>query len=415
MEKVFLVHNKIAYTYEKLLLDLNNKENESPYLYVKDNHPYDVFLGIIHSLLFDYSIEVLDGDFSDKEIIELGINVNALTLTTKLKERFFFQKIEAVMRRIKDIENWQLTLYTSGTTGRPKKMSHSFHTLTRNVKLHRKFDNDVWAFAYNPTHMAGLQVFFQAFLNQNTLIYVFGESMKRASELIEDYEVTNISATATFYRNVLPYLQGNTYSLVKRVTFGGEKFDLFLENKLKGVFPNAKMINIYASTEAGSLFTAQSDTFEIREEHQQWVKITTQKELCIHRSLLGHSASLSLDDEWFHTGDLVEMDDETHFKFLSRQSDMINVGGYKVNPLEVESLLVQVPGVIDIVVKSKKNSVTGELLVADVIKSDDIDEKELKKEIKQFATTHLQEWKVPRIIKFVDELPSTRTGKKVRR
>jgi len=415
MEKVFLVHNEIAYTYEKLLLDLNNKENESPYLYVKDNHPYDVFLGIIHSLLFDYPIEVLDGDFSDKEIIELGINVNELTMTTKLKERFNFQRIDEVMQRIKNIENWQLTLYTSGTTGRPKKMSHSFHTLTRNVKLHRKFDNDVWAFAYNPTHMAGLQVFFQTFLNQNTLIYVFGESMKRVSEMIEDYEVTNISATATFYRNALPYLRGNTYSLVKRVTFGGEKFDLFLEDKLKCVFPNAKTINIYASTEAGSLFTAQSDTFEIREEHQKWVKITTQKELCIHRSLLGHSASLSLEGEWFHTGDLVEIVDETHFKFLSRQSDMINVGGYKVNPLEVESLLVQIPGVIDIVVKSKKNSVTGELLVADVIKSDDTDEKELKKEIKQFAATHLQEWKVPRIIKFVDELPSTRTGKKVRR
>ncbi|MGE7090241.1 class I adenylate-forming enzyme family protein [Lysinibacillus sp. NPDC048646] len=414
MEKIFLVHNEIAYTYQKLLLDLNNKENESPYLYVKDNHPYDVFLGIIHSLLFDYPIEVLDGDFSDKEIIELGSNVNALTLTTKLKERFNFQKIDEVMQRIKDIENWQLTLYTSGTTGRPKKMSHSFHTLTRNVKLHRKFDNDVWAFAYNPTHMAGLQVFFQAFLNQNTLIYVFGESMKRVSELIEDYEVTNISATATFYRNALPYLQGNTYSKVKKVTFGGEKFDLFLEDKLKDVFPNAKMINIYASTEAGSLFTAQSDTFEIREEHRRWVKITTQQELCIHCSLLGHSASLSLEDEWFHTGDLVEMVDETHFKFLSRQSDMINVGGYKVNPLEVENLLVQVPGVIDIVVKSKKNSVTGELLVADVIKGDDADEKELKRELKQFAATHLQEWKVPRIIKFVDELPSTRTGKKVR-
>ncbi|QPA55078.1 class I adenylate-forming enzyme family protein [Lysinibacillus sphaericus] len=415
MEKVFLVHNEISYTYEKLLLDLSNKENESPYLYVKDNHPYDVFLGIIHSLLFDYPIEVLDGDFSDKEIIELGINVSELTLTTKLKERFIFQKIDEVMQRLKDIGNWQLTLYTSGTTGRPKKMSHSFHTLTRNVKMHRKFDNDVWAFAYNPTHMAGLQVFFQAFLNQNTLIYVFGESMKRASELIKDYEVTNISATATFYRNVLPYLQGNTYSKVKRVTFGGEKFDLFLEDKLKDVFPNAKMINIYASTEAGSLFTTQRETFEIREEHLQWVKITTQKELCIHRSLLGHSASLLLNDEWFHTGDLVEIIDETHFKFLSRQSDMINVGGYKVNALEVESLLAQVPGVIDIVVKSKKNSVTGELLVADVIKSDDTDEKELKREIKQFAATHLQQWKVPRIIKFVDELPSTRTGKKVRK
>jgi len=161
------------------------------------------------------------------------------------------------------------------------------------------------------------------------------------------------------------------------------------------------------------LFAAKSDVFEIRPEYKQLVKITAQRELCIHRSLLGKSHSL--ENEWFQTGDFVETIDETHFKFQSRQSDMINVGGYKVNPIEVENLLMQVPGIIDVVVKSKKNSVTGEVLVADVIKCEELDEKELKKEIKQFATTHLQAWKVPRIIKFVDELLITRTGKKVRK
>lgn len=414
MEKVFLIHNEITYTYEKLLVDLNKKEVELPYIYVKDNHPYEIFLSLIHSLLFDYPIEVLDGDFSEEELRELHIDLELLSSRKKVANKLNFDNMDEVIQRIKEIDQGYITLYTSGTTGRPKKVTHTFHTLTRNVKMHKKFENDVWAFAYNPTHMAGLQVFFQAFLNQNTLVYSFGETMKRVSELLEEYEVTNISATATFYRNVLPYLQGNTFSKVQRVTFGGEKFDLVLEDKLKAVFPNAKIRNIYASTEAGSLFTAQGDTFEINEEQQQWVEITAEQELCIHRSLLGHSSSLLLEEDWFHTGDLVEMIDETHFKFLSRQSDMINVGGYKVNPIEVENLLVQVPGVIDIVVKSKKNSVTGELLVADVIKRNDADEKELKKEIKQFASTHLQQWKVPRIIKFVDELPSTRTGKKVR-
>lgn len=415
MEKFFLVHKETTYTYEQLLVDLNNKENQTSYVYVKENHPYEIFLAIIHGLLFDYPIEVLDGDFSEKELRELGIDTDGLNNGIKVENRLNFDNMDEVIQRIKEIEKGSLTLYTSGTTGRPKKVSHSLHALTRNVKIHKKFENDVWAFAYNPTHMAGLQVFFQAFLNQNTLIYIFDETMKKSSELMADYQVTNISATATFYRNLLPYLRGGLYPMVKRVTFGGEKFDVLLQEKLKAVFLNAKMVNIYASTEAGSLFTAHNDIFDISEEQKKWVKFTSEMELCLHQSLLGHSASLPLEGEWFHTGDLVEMIDETHFKFISRKSDMINVGGYKVNPLEVENVLIQVPGVIDIVVKSKKNSVTGELLVADVIKIEGVDEKELKKEIKQFAATHLQPWKVPRIIKFLDELPRTRTGKKVRK
>ncbi|MCZ8539213.1 class I adenylate-forming enzyme family protein [Psychrobacillus psychrodurans] len=415
MKQTFLVHNDIVYTYENLLDDLNNKEIYSTYIYVQDNNPYEIFLSIIHSLLYDYPIEILDGDFSEKEIDELGLNVGNVLMTSKITESSHFLHFDEVMQQIQAIEKWHLTLYTSGTTGRPKKVSHTFHSFTRNVKKHNKLENDVWAFAYNPTHMAGLQVFFQALLNQNTLIYIFGESLKNVPTLIKKYQVTNISATPTFYRNVLPYLQDDIYSIIKRVTFGGEKFDAALVVKLNSIFPNAKITNVYASTEAGSLFAARGDEFEIKAEYQQLIKTSAENELCIHYSLLGASLHEQQKNEWFHTGDLVEMVDQNHFKFLSRQSDMINVGGYKVNPFEVEDLLIQVPGVNDILVKSKKNSVTGELIVADVVKDSKIDGKELKIAIKKFAVAHLQEWKVPRIIKFVDELPCTRTGKKVRK
>lgn len=415
MKQTFLVHNDNVYTYENLLDDIKNKEIYSTYIYVQDNNPYEIFLSIIHSLLFDYPIEILDGDFSEKEINELGLNVEDVLITSKMTESSHFLHFEEIMQRIQAIEKWHVTLYTSGTTGRPKKVSHSFQSFTRNVKKHNKLENDIWAFAYNPTHMAGLQVFFQALLNQNTLIYIFGESLKNVPALIQKYQVTNISATSTFYRNVLPYFQEDIYFTIKRVTFGGEKFDAALVVKLNRIFPNAKMTNVYASTEAGSLFAAKGDEFEIKAEYQQLIKISAENELCIHYSLLGASLHVQQKNEWFHTGDLVEMVDQNHFKFLSRQSDMINVGGYKVNPFEVEDLLIQVPGVNDILVKSKKNSVTGELLVADVVKDSKIDGKELKIAIKKFAVAHLQEWKVPRIIKFVDELPSTRTGKKVRK
>lgn len=415
MGQPFLIYDEMSYTYDKLLADLNELDKWSSFLYIKDNHPYMIFLTIIHSLVFDYPIEILDGDFSEEELRELTIGMNELTKVNKIENQLTFQNVDHVIKRIEEAKTWQLTLYTSGTTGKPKKVSHSFSILARNVKRHKKFGDDVWAFAFNPTHMAGLQVFFQALLNQNTIVYVFGGATKKLPELIDLYQITSISATPTFYRNAIPYLQENVYPSVKQVTFGGEKYDSSLEEKIQNIFQNAKITNIYASTEAGSLFTAQGDIFEIKKEHQDFIKITKQNELSIHQTLLGSLSSFVLKDEWFYTGDLVEVIDNSHFRFVSRQSDMINIGGYKVNPLEVEKVLIQVPGIKDILVKGKKNSVTGEIIVADVIKNDEADDKELKKAIKQFASSHLQEWKVPRIIKFVDELPMTRTGKKVRK
>lgn len=394
--------------------DLNQKTSYSSFLYVTNNDPYEIFLAIIHSLVYGYSLEIIDGDFSDKELEKLGIDKKEVLSFTKIEELVMINDFDVLVGKIKQNKEWSLSLYTSGTTGRPKKVSHTLKILTRNVKLHSKFENDIWAFLYNPTHMAGLQVFFQAFLNGNTIIFAFDEQPKNISNLIEKYKITHFSATSTFYRNLLPYLKGKKFDHVKRVTFGGEKYDLNLEISIKEIFLYAKIRNIYASTEAGSLFTAHSDIFEIREELKEFIKVSEDRELLIHSTLLGKSKLFS-EEDWFHTGDLVELLDPHRFKFTSRKSELINVGGYKVNPLEIEDTLMEVPGVIDILVKPRENNVTGQIIVADVVKDGLYDDKELKKSIKNFASIHLQEWKIPRIIKFVDSIPKTRTGKKDRK
>jgi len=416
LEKIFLVHGEHEYTYQKLITDLNKEESYTPLLCVKGNNPYKLFLSIIHSLVYDYSIEMLDGDFSESELEAIGINKESLSISNKIDKYVKIVDFKKLINLIEANKGWNLVLYTSGTTGRPKKVSHDLKTLTRNVKAHTKFTEDIWAFAYNPTHMAGLQVFFQALMNQNTIIYTFDGQQQHLPNLIQKYNITNISATPTFYRNVLPYFNDFRYESVKRVTFGGEKYDPNIENIIKSIFPNAKIRNIYASTEAGSLFVAKGDIFEIPEPIRNYVKINESNELLIHQSLLGTSSSFPLEESWYKTGDLVERLDDYRFRFKSRKSDLINVGGYKVNPIEVENTLIKVPGVIDLLVKPKENRVTGQILVVDVVKDDKFEEEmELKKSIKKFANEHLQEWKIPRIIKFVEHIPRTRTGKKVRK
>lgn len=414
MEKIFLINGDQEYTYRTLLEDLNSKEYSEPYIYIQNNDPYRIFLSIIHSIICDSPIEIIDGDFSKLELENMGINFNSLSISEKISHHLSLDSFDNLINLIQQNKKWKLSLYTSGTTGRPKKISHDFKKLTRNVKINTNFKNDIWAFAYNPTHMAGIQVFFQGLMNQNTFVYTFGIQQKKLPELIEKHKITNISATSTFYRNTLLYFNNYQFESVKVVTFGGEKYDPHLENKIKYIFPNTKIRNIYASTEAGTLFIAKGNIFQIPDAIFDYVKINDDNELLIHQSLIGSSSSLLLENDWYKTGDIVDKLNTNHFIFKSRKSELINIGGYKVNPTEIENILVEIPGVIDLIIKPKKNSVTGQILAADVVREKFTNELELKKTIKKYASEHLQSWKVPRIIKFVESIPLTRTGKKVR-
>lgn len=126
----------------------------------------------------------------------------------------------------------EITMFTSGTTGQPKKVVHSIQTLTRSVRRGEKYNNQIWAYAYNPTHMAGLQVFFQAFENLNTLINVFNRTRSEIFNLIKKHSITHISATPTFYRLLLPYERA--YSSVIRLTLGGERvMDIFIMSSVR--------------------------------------------------------------------------------------------------------------------------------------------------------------------------------------
>jgi acyl-coenzyme A synthetase/AMP-(fatty) acid ligase len=228
-----------------------------------------------------------------------------------------------------------------------------------------------------------------------------------------DHKITNISATPTFYRRMLAEID-NEFPGVKRITLGGEKFDPSIEKQLAGLFPNAVIRNIYASTEAGTLFSATNDVFYINPQLKPYTRFTQDGELLIHKDLLGDFNSTDLQGDWYHTGDMVEFIDPDHFKFVSRKSEMINVGGYKVNPHEVEEEIRKVDGVLDARVKARSNRITGNILTAEVTRSGNLPESDLENTILKHLRESLQEFKIPRLFKFVDKLELTRTGKKER-
>jgi len=336
-------------------------------------------------------------DHSD--YIEFNKSIEKSKVPNLSNKRELFEKLSNAS------EDWKITLFTSGTTGIPKKVSHNFKSITRFVKVSERNEKSIWGFAYNPTHMAGIQVFFQALFNGNSIIRLFGLVTKDIYTEIKNNGITHISATPTFYRLLLPCSE--TFPSVERITSGGEKFNEKTFNQLNEIFPNAKTTNVYASTEAGTLFASQNDIFSVRPEYESLIHIEN-NELIIHSSLMG-STETNID-EWYNTGDVIDIVSQKplKFRFVNRKSEMINVGGYKVNPLEVEESILTLTGINNVRVYSKSNSVLGNIICCEVVaNSNQITESS----IRAFLQSKIQEFKIPRVIRFVEELSTTRTGK----
>ena len=324
----------------------------------------------------------------------------------------------------------QIRLETSGTTGSPKQVVHSIKTLTRGVKTGEQHKNDVWGLAYPLDHLAGLQVLFQALLNQNTIVQLFGLSTELVHQAIDQRQITHLSCTPTFLK--LLAADDHTHPGVKRLTTGGERFDAETMASVDRLFPAAKHRNIYALTEVGNLLIAEGDRFRVPAELEEKVTVIDGN-LAIHHSLLADptiatvarapAGSIQVLDEtnresdsrWYVTGDLVEILDDKPltFKFSARRDDLINVGGYKVIPQQVEEHLAKIPSIRQAVVYGKKNSVTGQIVVCDVVTESGLqfDPVSAKKEL---AET-LPRYAVPRIFNIVESLRMTPTGKLCRR
>lgn len=399
---VFLFDKGKQYSYDDLLIWLNKSTTYYPYYKTTDLFFY--FANLIKALVSSKPLVLLDSDINFSEVRGLDkerVNNPEFVLSS------LFHSIEEVIDAVQKSDS-KITIFTSGTTGQPKEVVHSISTLTRSVRLGSRYENQIWAYAYNPTHMAGLQVFFQAFENKNTLVNVFNQSREYIYEQILEKGITHISATPTFYRLLLPFER--TFNSVVRVTLGGEKSDQHLYDSIMKIFPNAKINNVYASTEAGSLFAAKGDSFQIPVAIKDKFKVIDD-ELLIHKSLLGSSDSFMFTDDYYHSGDLIEWVDEAQglFRFKSRKNELINVGGYKVNPGEVEVAIQDIEGVRQAMVYGKANSILGNVLCADVVLEPGFELTEI--EIKKVLGLQLQDFKVPRRIKFVEELSLTRTGK----
>jgi acyl-CoA synthetase (AMP-forming)/AMP-acid ligase II len=300
--------------------------------------------------------------------------------------------------------NKLVQLFTSGTTGVPKSVSHSFDNIVRNIKISDNRKEDIWGLCYQPNKMAGYQVLFQSLLNKNTLINMFGYNYNEIVKRISTFDVSHLSATPTMYKMIL--FNKSTFDHVKQVTLGGEGSTESFQKLLKKHFPNAKVKNVYASTEAGSLFASNGETFQIPVSDIKFIKVFD-NQLYLHENILGKSESITFKNGWFCTGDLVEFVNETEFKILGRISNVIKVAGYNVNIESVENKIQNLDFVKLCKIHSKSNSVLGNSLICDIVLQNNVELIEIKKRLRSL----LEKQEIPSKINLVVSIKMSENGK----
>ncbi len=380
--------------------------------------------------LLDCDVYLLDGSATSQEIDEIGESNRFDHLIDPDREiEPIASRGEKLEPRECDSSKARVTIFTSGSTGKAKAVAHGWDALSRTVRKARGGLPQRWLLTYRPHLYAGLQVFLHCLLNQETLVLPDpGMAAHDLLAFVQKARVCSVSATPSYWRRLLT--QGNRETLkaldLEQITLGGEIADQALLDALRLVFPGARVVHIYATSELGRCFsvkdgisgfparfleTASDEGVELK-LHEGELHVRTCNAMLErpHEELEspGHS------EGWRATGDQVERIGERCY-FVGRRSDFINVGGNKVQPLRVEQVIQAVPGVHDVRVFGKRSSLVGEMVACEFVVKPEFDPEQVKQAILATCLDRLQGHERPRLVQPVPAITLSNAGKKVRR
>ncbi|MBK5932734.1 acyl-CoA synthetase (AMP-forming)/AMP-acid ligase II [Rhodovulum imhoffii] len=312
---------------------------------------------------------------------------------------------------------WIMT--TSGTTGRPKLVEHSLESLSRTTRKDRaRGTGQVWGLLYDYTRFAGLQVVLQSLLSGARLVVPEADSpLDDRLALLSAEGCTHLSATPTLWRKILMSRAVDGLAL-RQVTLGGEIADDAVLRALARSFPEARISHIFASTEAGVGFSVTDGKAGFPESYltdpPQGISLKVEDgRLFVHNDRVGPAYVGGGDiacDGWVDTGDLVARRGG-RIVFLGRGSGVINVGGDKVVPEEVETVLLTHPEVHMARVYAKTNPIMGALVAADVHPEPGSDPTQLRASLRDWCAARLDRHKVPAVFRMVDQFRTNAAGK----
>ncbi|MCG3675150.1 fatty acid--CoA ligase family protein [Aliarcobacter butzleri] len=363
------------------------------------------------------NVKKIQNEFIEESFCQYVIKTQKTKLLIdKLEQNSSHEMIDS----LKAISNAGLVLFSSGSTGKPKAMIHNLDNLINSYEDKKEKSMNMLVFLMFD-HIGGLNTVFNALSMGATLIIPKNRDAKNICELIETYKIMVLPSSPTFLNLILISGEYEKYDLksLRLITYGTETMPQSLLIKLKEAFPKVKFLQTFGTSETGISTTSSKSSdslfMKIEDEKSEFKIVDNELWLRSKTQVLGYlNASMEnfTSDGWFKTGDLVEELEDGYLKIIGRSKEVINVGGQKVLPSEIESVILTMPQISDCIVYSEKNIITGQTVVCDVVLK--VDCENIKKELRLFCKDKLEAYKIPTKVNVVEKTNFSDRFKKIR-
>ena len=431
--QIAIIYNGKKYSYNELYIKI--KEIES---FIKDK----IKSGEVVAILADYSfvsIALFFALYENKNIIAPITSTSKKEIDGKVKESFSTKiinlenenlvitniKSEASHKIINDLQTSKcagLILFSSGSTGAPKAMIHNLDTLVDSYGDKKQKQINMLVFLMFD-HIGGINTMLNILSMNATMIIPQNRNADDICQLIEEYKIAVLPSSPTFLNLILINRSYEKYDLssLRMITYGTETMPEGLLGRLKAVFSKVRFLQTFGTSETGIAATSSkssSSTFmKIDDENLEYKIVDNELWLRSKTQILGYlnrSMESFTNDGWFKTGDLVELDSEGFIKIIGRNKEIINVGGQKVLPSEVESVLLGMDEIEDCLVYGEQNAITGQSVSCDVVLKSGVKADGFKILVRKFCKDKLDNFKIPTRVNVVQKTEFTERFKKSR-